>query len=109
MPKMYLEYPDIAIPAALQGPDWMDLSWHNDACALSESKAGLPPGLVMQVWVDYDDPEKREMGGKKFCVLVIHEDTGYAVDNKEEGETAETEDELLTLISTVRARYAWEI
>lgn len=102
--KYYGEYPDIAIPAILQGPEWQDQSWHNDACAKSESTEGLPAGLTRQVWVDYDDKDLREMGGPKYCVLVIDNDTGYAADGNEEGETADSE--LTTLIQTVRARYA---
>lgn len=66
--KLTLEFPDFdsatlpAIPA-----DWVDISWHNDACPSFEVAS-----VNVTVFVDYLDPALRETkGGKRFNVLSI--------------------------------------
>lgn len=47
-----------------------DQSWHNDTCPSFAKKTAT--GFV-RVWIDYADPEERELGGERFSVDVLDE------------------------------------
>jgi len=47
--------------------DWIDTSWHNDVCPSFEKNFGH---LTYRVWCDYKAPERREMGGKQFSLVI---------------------------------------
>lgn len=105
--KTFKEYPLIEIPQCLLDAGFEDHSWHNDTCAQAElclKKQGTEGGRFLRVWVDYVDPDKRELGleGKRFVIMLIErsEDGG----NETELVLGETELEymLARLISGVR-------
>lgn len=54
------EFPDIALPSDIPA-DWLDMSWHNDACP-SFHVAGNAYGLGVTLWIDDADADKRENG-----------------------------------------------
>jgi hypothetical protein len=64
----YREFPDIKVPAFLRENGWEDHSWHNDACAKSQRFFGADadgePTRVITVWVNFENPEEREIGGR---------------------------------------------
>lgn len=76
-PRCLQEFPDFGT-ADLQGvkipSDWMDNSYHNDACP--RWTAPLHVGDIhshrVDIWVDYLDPDKRDIGNVegRFCVQV---------------------------------------
>jgi hypothetical protein len=52
-------------------PEWVDISWHNDACPswqVKESTAG-DVSQIIKVWIDYKTESLRESpDGKRFCI-----------------------------------------
>ena len=63
-PKWQQEFPDYpladmpAVPAGFE-----DTSWHNDTCpSFRDDELGVV------IFVDYADPEKRELHGKRFLI-----------------------------------------
>jgi len=47
-------------------PDgWVDSSWHNDVSPSIEKQVG---DIKYRIWCDYQNPDKREVGGKQFTV-----------------------------------------
>ncbi len=44
---------------------WYDSSWHNDVCpSLTKDNE------MWTIWVDYVDPSRRELGGKRYAVTL---------------------------------------
>lgn len=72
------EFPDYsltdlpAIPA-----DWIDDSWHNDVCPSFVILAQRSEtDQYVKVWVDYKDPEKREINpDERYCVCRYEADS----------------------------------
>lgn len=62
------EFPDFVLDVIVPS-DFHDQSWHNDVCP-SFSAHGL------RLWIDYKEPEMREMMGKRFCLQHEDEETG---------------------------------
>lgn len=64
------EFPDYPVDAFPPMPAFfIDTSWHNDACPSIASEAGL------SIWIDYPDPEQREMPDtKRFSVSATDAD-----------------------------------
>ena len=80
----------LSMPSWLLERPWEDYSWGNEVCPRF-----INPDLALSIWVDYDQPEDREMdisGWKKFNinrVLNIEEDvladeTLFSSDSEEE-------------------------
>lgn len=72
---MFKEYPDIEFPKKLHDLGFEDQSWHNDACAAAWKT--LPSGKVLVAWVDYDNPNDREMSNDKFALVLMDDDDSY--------------------------------
>lgn len=54
-------------------PWLVDKSWHNDVCPSFTFKAG---SQYLVLWVDYEDPEKREYEQERYVVMTaINEGT----------------------------------
>ena len=47
-----------------------DTSWHNDACPSLTYK--LKADYELRLYVDYDDPERRETGGLKYKLSLVN-------------------------------------
>jgi hypothetical protein len=63
----------ISFPQFLRDRGLIDESWHNDACPKAVKQ--LPDGTVLAVWVENDDPEKREIpGSAKFTVSIYDQE-----------------------------------
>lgn len=60
---------DVEIPK-----DWIDTSWHNDACPSWEVSPGGP-----QVYVDYADPKMREFPGIQRFSVHVYKDGESAI------------------------------
>jgi len=57
------EFPDFDLASLPQIPSsWIDVSWHNDCCPSWQVTANLV------VFVDYADPQEREINGKRYAV-----------------------------------------
>lgn len=81
------------IPAFIEkNPDWKDVSWHNDTAPRWENEK-----IGLAVWVDCDDPEKREYDDwKRLTIvrvvaedrgcLVLADDIDYATDDDKDAE-----------------------
>lgn len=79
---------DYQIPAVLQSYKWKDVSWHNDMSPRFENIE-----LMLAVWVEATDPEKREYEDcKQYTVVKLirinSEETTLADDNIFETEDA---------------------
>jgi len=58
------EFPDFDYELTI--PDgWVDSSWHNDVSPSIEKQVG---DIKYRIWCDYQDPDRREVGGKQFTV-----------------------------------------
>jgi hypothetical protein len=58
------EFPDFDYELII--PDgWTDSSWHNDVSPSIEKQVG---DIKYRIWCDYQNPDKREVGGKQFTV-----------------------------------------
>lgn len=76
MSNNFNEFSDIVFPAWLRERGFEDESWHNDAAP--RAVRALREGLQLTVWVDYDDPNEREIpGSSKFLVVT---ETEYGED-----------------------------
>jgi len=79
----FKEHPDVAIPSWLSRLGFTDQSWHNDAMpkmeltlATGHRDNGLRFSLTLVVWVNYDDPGRREIGPKWMVeVTMDHQST----------------------------------
>jgi len=60
------EFPDFDYDMPNLGNGWIDSSWHNDTCPSFEYHNGK--GLTYRLWVEYTDPNIREVGGKQFTL-----------------------------------------
>ena len=67
----FKEFTDIVFPAALISRGFEDESWHNDAAPRAVRKLDTKQ---LTVWVDYDNPELREIPGAKKFMLVVERD-----------------------------------
>ncbi len=72
---------DYQVPAVLQSYKWKDVSWHNDISPRFENTE-----LMLAVWVETTDPEKREYEDmKQYTVVKLirinSEETTLADDN----------------------------
>lgn len=70
MDKLYLiEFPDY--DGELYIPEgWFDNSWHNDVCPHVE-KRNQDESVVMHIWQDYVNPNKRERDyGKRYLFQI---------------------------------------
>ena len=56
------------IPAA-----WRDVSWHNDACPCFEAFSGEGCFTRCIVWIDHENPERREVMQERFTVAFDNE------------------------------------
>ncbi len=79
---------DYQIPAVLQSYKWNDVSWHNDVSPRFENTE-----LMLAVWVETTDPEKREYDDwKQYTVVRLirlnSEETTLADDSVFETEDA---------------------
>lgn len=81
------------IPPVLQGAGWFDNSWHNDVCPKFDN-----PGAGLRVWVDYENPETREIEGKQYNVQAIDEE-GEPLDPNTDIGSFETAEELTAFIA----------
>tara|TARA_R100000808_G_C2053757_1_gene88134 strand:+ start:282 stop:569 length:288 start_codon:yes stop_codon:yes gene_type:complete len=64
------EFPDFELDVEL--PERMiDSSWHNNTMP-SWRNWKFP----IEIWIDYKDPEQREIQGKRFSLVVLDEDSG---------------------------------
>lgn len=84
------EFPDIALPSDIPA-DWVDMSWHNDACP-SFVVTGNVYGTCVTLWIDDADPDKRE-NGADMNRFSIHrngssDEYGYTGDDWEEAKRA---------------------
>lgn len=62
-------FPAADIPAILQGADWDDVSWHNDAMPfIVHRETGIG------VWTDRSDPAEREHNGPRFLAVALAHD-----------------------------------
>jgi ectoine hydroxylase-related dioxygenase (phytanoyl-CoA dioxygenase family) len=48
----------------LKAAGWVDYSWHNDACPRF-----FHPERQINLWIEYEDLEKRESGAPRFVVV----------------------------------------
>ena len=67
----FKEFTDIVFPAALIARGFEDESWHKDTAPRAVRKLGTKQ---LTVWVDYDNPEWREIPGAKKFLVVIERD-----------------------------------
>lgn len=67
MPRTYsTEFPDFVMDVVVPS-DFKDTSWRNDVCP-----SFMAHGLCL--WIDYKEPEKREMQGKRFAIVTVDEE-----------------------------------
>ena len=67
--RTYLyEFPnyDDVLPDLPEG--WEDNSWHNDVCPSMDYDLGEE--RILRVWMDYKNPEFREIGGTRYAVAI---------------------------------------
>jgi hypothetical protein len=81
---------DIQIPKFLK--DWTDTSWYKDVTASSSKE--LPNGNSVRVWVYPDDPTEREYEAQSKYLVVLEDEDGHELANKE----ANTDDECIKAI-----------
>ncbi len=63
------EFPDFDNELIL--PDgWVDTSWHNDVSPSFEKQFG---DVTYRIWCDYENTDRREVGGEQFTVYVEDE------------------------------------
>ena len=60
------EFPDFVLDVVIP-EGFHDQSWHNDVCPSFS-------GRGVRLWIDYKDPEQREMMGKRFMMQRENED-----------------------------------
>ena len=77
-------------------PNFADDSWHNDACPKLRRYLGmLYDPVIVTVWVDYADPERREsMKARRYTIVLTLTDENIDI--------AESDD-LDQIIDTLRA------
>ena len=94
--KEFPEFPVADMPAMPAHGDFVDTSWHNDACPSIASDA-----LGLRVWIDFADKSVREFeDGTRF--IVARQDDGIVI-----GETIlETDDwdDVLAVIEQERLK-----
>lgn len=74
MQKYMEEFPDFdAVLPTLEG--WEDVSWHNDICPSLEHV--LEGGMILRLWVDYYDPEKREMDQQRYSLVLCDKEGAF--------------------------------
>lgn len=74
--QLLAEFPDYDGCVPDLGPDWVEDSWHNDACPSFSCDA-----IRLRLWVDYVDPAKREFTAlPRYTLHRIDEDSAYAGD-----------------------------
>ena len=61
-------FPEIRFPDELDSRGFDDESYRNDACG--KATLLLADGRMVVVWVDHDEPRRREVGGSRFTVLL---------------------------------------
>ena len=80
---------DIEFPAWLQELEFQDESWGNDARARAIRTLG--DGTIAYVWVNYDEPERRDLGNCKYAIHLAQSDEDFS-DPTERGEVAQFDD-----------------
>lgn len=75
-PQYRQEFPDFDLDVEIPA-HWYDNSWHNDVCP---SWHVVIPHGVLRVFIDYADPEMREMQGERFGVSMWTHDYDYIQD-----------------------------
>jgi hypothetical protein len=69
------EFPDYGPLADIRFPNgFVDTSWHNDACPSIE-------GFGLRIWLDYAEPERREMGSEHPRFTVVQLDAEGELDS----------------------------
>lgn len=66
------EFPDYdpeTLPAIPDG--WEDISWHNDACPSFEVMPETDARGAVRVWIDYPEPDRREVPGAARFVCFV--------------------------------------
>jgi hypothetical protein len=66
------EFPSFGILDVVLPIGFTDISWHNDCCPSFERQ--LPDGRSTRIWVDFADPDKRELDGSRFALCVYNAD-----------------------------------
>lgn len=98
---MYKEFPEIAIPAFLQGPEWEDTSWGNDATASSTLILPKECGYELRVLVYAEAPANREyLDDPRYCVCVYELQEGGS--DMLESDNCNTEAEAVAWINTYK-------
>lgn len=95
-PVEFRNYPLRDLPEMPKG--FEDASWHNDACPSIESRA-----LGLRVWIDFPNPDDRELAGMgRFTVQKIDAD-GESVDSPDLLNTDDWSAVLAQIIATAFA------
>ena len=80
--RLQSEFPDYDIATLPPIPaGWEDSSWHNDVCP--SFTIGDTAGAFLHVFVDYQNPDERELGDFRFCVSAVDKDgdSGHIIDS----------------------------
>ena len=89
----FSDYPVEDMPAIPEG--FVDQSWHNDTCPSFVNEA-----LGVQLFVDYLDPEQRELKWPRFSLLRLSDDSS------DDATLASTDDwdEIVRVIDALRPK-----
>jgi len=80
-PLLAREFPDYEASSLPEIPaDWEEASWHNDVCPSWQTPAS--GRTYLHIFIDYLDPDQRELGDQRFSVSEIDEDgdSGHLMD-----------------------------
>lgn len=87
------EFPDFVLDVIVPS-DFHDQSWHNDVCPSFA-------GHGLRLWIDYKDPEMREMMGKRFMIQREGEDGELLNEPNDILLQTDDWDEVITMITTL--------
>ena len=93
------EFPDFPAADMPQMPEgFVDQSWHNETCPGFDNEA-----LGLKIWVDYLDPEMRELQGFHRFTLVAIDAEFQTIEGHAHNMTSDNWDEILKAVADVAA------